>query len=197
MIEFVVRGIKCRVSPLFPALVALLLFEQTADVALACLLASLIHELGHVLAMCMLGMPPKECALGLFGLRLQLRQATLSYEKYLFVAAAGPLVNGLVASALWLLDRPQTVWVHLLLALLNILPVSALDGGEILRCVFGTLGWQTIVERVLTVTSVISVLALSTVGVVAFVMGEGNGTLILFGMYPAVLMFLEKFAKTP
>ena len=58
MLEWRLCGVRFRLSLLFPALVTALLMCQPKGLALSCLLASLIHEGGHLLAMMAVGVPP-------------------------------------------------------------------------------------------------------------------------------------------
>ena len=98
MFEWRWGGIRCRVSLLFPALVTALLLRQPDGLAVTCLLASLIHEGGHLLAMLAVGVSPRDCTLGAFGLRIELGGQLMDYRKNLFVSIAGPLANGLAAA---------------------------------------------------------------------------------------------------
>ena len=196
MIAITAFGVRCRISLLFPALVTFLLTIQTDGLMAICMLASLIHEIGHIIAMRLTGMRPEECTLGLFGIRIRLRTSMGGYGKNAIVAAAGPLINGLSAAILWSMGARQSALVHLLLAVLNLLPVSVLDGGELLKCALGAAGCRHGAEKVLTTVSVITVLLLLIGGAVLCVIDKGNLTLLIVAAYPALLWFFEKISKT-
>ncbi len=191
MLEWRVWGIRCRLSLLFPALLTVLLLYQPEGPVLACVLASAVHEGGHLLAMLAVGLPPEDCTLGAFGMRMQLSNRLPSYGQNFLISAAGPLANGLAASALYLLDRPTAAAVHLLLAVLNLLPASGLDGGEMLRCGLCRLGWQNAVGAVLRITSALTLIPLALAGVWLFWQGQGNVTLPIVSAYLLVLVFFS------
>ena len=190
MLEWRLWGIRCRVSLLFPALVTALLLWQPDGMALSCLLASLIHEGGHLLAMVALGVPPHKCTLGAFGMRIDLDNPLVNYKKNLLISMAGPISNGLAAVCLCLLHSSDTAMVQLVLAGLNLLPAAALDGGEILRCGLCLLGLDRMAGAVLRLLSALVLLPLATVSLWLCLCGE-NPTLLIVSAYLVVLVFFS------
>lgn len=190
MLEWRLFGIRCRVSLLFPALVTALLLWQPDGLAVSCLLASLIHEGGHLLAMLAMGIPPQNCTLGAFGIRMDLENRLVDYKKNLLISLAGPLANGLAAAGLLLLHSPDTAMVHLVLAGLNLLPAAALDGGEILRCGMCLLGLETLAGLVLRLSSVLVLLPLAAISFWLFFQGM-NPTLLIVSGYLVMLVFFS------
>ncbi len=112
--------------------------------------AILIHESGHLLIACLLGVKPRELCLSLFGARLRL-SGMLSYRRELLIAAAGPAANLVTAAFLLIpliLAGEGALEAYLTaggvsatfalasvgLAGINLLPVRSLDGGRILHC---------------------------------------------------------------
>ena len=59
MLEWRWGGVRYRISLLFPALITALLLCQLNGLTVSCLLASIIHEGGHLLAMLAMGIPPR------------------------------------------------------------------------------------------------------------------------------------------
>ena len=99
---------------------------------LAVALPVLAHELGHLLALWILGMPVR-------GFRLELRGFCIESVGHVLAAAAGPLAGLAYAlAAARLSSRLGSDWlrlsagVSLLLTLFNLLPALPLDGGTIL-----------------------------------------------------------------
>lgn len=191
MLEWQRRGVRYRLSLLFPALVTVLLLCQPKGPALACILGSVVHECGHLLMMWVVGLPPEDCTLGAFGMRLSLGARLPGYGRNLLVSAAGPMANGVAACILYLLDKPTAVAVHLLLMGLNLLPVSGLDGGEMLRCILCLSGHPDGVGAVLRVTSAVTLVPLAVIGVWLFWQGQGNVTLPLVSGYLLLLVFFS------
>ena len=197
MWSFNLCGIRCRASLLFPALLTVLLLCQPEGVAITCLLASVIHEGGHLLAMLLLKVPPEDCVLGIFGLRMHLGHRLAGYEKYIWVALAGPVANVITAMSLLALGRPHTALVHGVLAVLNLLPVSVLDGGEMLRCGLCLLGAEKRASLIVYIVSVAFLIVLSMCALWLFIYKQGNPSLLIVCAYLAAsLFFSEKIEKT-
>ena len=130
--------------PLFQAgtgallLVAALFFLGSGENIAAVVLPVAAHELGHLLALWLLGLPVR-C------FRIELRGFCIEYGGsagalgHAFAAAAGPLAGIAYAfAASRLAERLGNDWFHLtagisiLLSLFNLLPALPLDGGVIL-----------------------------------------------------------------
>ena len=191
MLEWRVGGVRCRVSLLFPALVTGLLLRQPDGLTLSCLLASVVHEGGHLAAMVALGCPPTACTLGAFGARLEMgRDRLTGYGRNILVSLAGPAVNALAALVLWRCGRAQAAAVHALLGAFNLLPAAALDGGQILRCLLGLLGRERHAELILRLTSAAVLLPLAATAAYTALHG-GNTTMLIVGGYLTLLIFFS------
>lgn len=190
MFEWRLWGMRCRVSLLFPALVTALLLWHPDGLAVSCLLASLIHEGGHLAAMLAMGVPPQNCTLGVFGMRIDLKAPLVDYKKNIFISFAGPLANGLAAAILLMWRSPITATVHLVLAGLNLLPAAALDGGEILRCGLCLLGMESLTKPLLRLSSALVLLPLAAISLWLCLRGE-NPTLLIVSVYLAALVFFS------
>ena len=191
MLEWRVGGVRCRVSLLFPALVTGLLLRQSDGLALSCLLASVVHEGGHLAAMAALGCPPTACTLGAFGARLEMgRDRLTGYGRNILVSLAGPAVNALAALVLWWCGRTQAAAVHALLGAFNLLPAEALDGGQILRCLLGLFGQERHTPLILRLTSAAVLLPLAATAAYTALHG-GNTTMLIVGGYLTVLIFFS------
>lgn len=191
MFETRLFGVRCRLSLLFPALLTALLLWQPDGLAVSCVLASVIHECGHLLAMLAVGVSPQDCTLGAFGMRIRLGSRMPGYGQNVFISLAGPLANGLAAAGLLVLGSGRSAAVHLTLAALNLLPAAALDGGEILRCCLCLLGLESLVSPVLGLTSALILLPLAAGSLWLFLRGGGNGTLLIVSVYLVLLLFFS------
>jgi len=191
MLEWSLGGVRCRVSLLYPALLAALLLWQPDGPAVSCVVASAVHEGGHLLAMLLLGYPPRACTLGAFGMRIRLGERLPAYRDNLLISAAGPAANLVSAGVLFVLNSPTAATAHLVLAVLNLLPASALDGGELLRCSLCLMGLEKNASFVLQLTSALILLPLAAVSGLLFLQGWGNGTLLIVSVYLVVLVFFS------
>ncbi|MER3399973.1 MAG: hypothetical protein C4313_02375 [Thermoflexus sp.] len=107
--------------------------------------AVLIHELGHLLAARLLGLPVTEVVLWPLGGFTMIRLPPARFGAELIIALAGPGVNLLLAAGIHLLGIAPDAdgitsealraagWVNALLGLFNLMPVFPMDGGRILR----------------------------------------------------------------
>ena len=196
MLEWRVGGVRCRLSLLFPALITALLLCQPDGLAVSCLLASLIHEGGHLAAMLAVGVPPQRCTLGAFGMRIDLRNTLIGYSSHIAISLAGPLANGLAAAVLFYLHSPRAAVVHLALAGFNLLPAAALDGGELLRYGMCLLGMERLADSLLRFTSALVLLPLAAISIWLFIRNENPTLLIVSGYLLALIIFSEKNEKT-
>jgi len=118
--------------------------------AAALLFASvLLHELSHAIVARARGQEPRGIMLFVFGGVSDISEATAPMDEFL-ISIAGPFSSFALAAAFWVgrgLVQPGTpvgeivtylALVNLLLGAFNLLPVSPLDGGRVLRSVV----WQ-------------------------------------------------------
>lgn len=189
MFEWTVRGVRCRLSILFPALLTALLCYQPSGMAITCVIASAMHECGHLLMMLLLGCPPSCCTLGAFGMRIEMgADRAVGYGRNMLISAAGPTVNALCALLFFSLGNPSAAAVHLVQCAFNLLPAAALDGGQMLRCVFCRCGGERIADRLLLGLSVAVLIPLATVAAYLALSG-GNISLLIVVGYLALLVF--------
>lgn len=183
-------SVRYRVSLLFPALVTVLLLCQPEGMALPCLLASLIHEGGHLLVMLLVGCPPESCTVGMFGARIVTDGRLMpGYSRQIAISLAGPGVNLLTAAGLWLMGCPRAAAVHGALGVFNLLPAAALDGGQVLRCLLCLCMMPERAEWVLRMTSAGVLLPLATGALYLVLSGRGNGSLLIVCLYLTGLVF--------
>lgn len=174
--------------PFFIAAAAWLTLDASGTAAL-CLLASFLHEGGHILALLLCGRCPQEVAVGVCGIRLVPDTRPLGYGRQALVLLAGPVVNLLTAVLLVALhSAPVAVAAHLLLGLFNLLPVEALDGGQCLRCLLAARFRDECASRAVRAISIVVLLPLATAGFFLLFQG-GNATLLAVSVYLTVRLF--------
>ena len=101
-----------------------------------CLLASLIHEAGHLFAFAVQKTPPRELHFQLGGIRLVPPDDPLPFWGELGTLAGGGAVSLLCGGILWRLGMSEAALPHLFTGFFSLLPVPGLDGGEILSLVW-------------------------------------------------------------
>lgn len=141
-------GMRISFHPLF-VLVMLASVFTGHFIELAALFSIVfVHELGHVAAARMFGVPVISIQLLPFGgVAVMEDTGRLSAAREMAIALAGPLQNVLLVGISWLLhavglwDGPFFAYFvesNLLIALFNLLPILPLDGGKICQSFCGT-----------------------------------------------------------
>ncbi|MBE6779201.1 MAG: hypothetical protein E7541_07450 [Ruminococcaceae bacterium] len=195
MLEWRIGSVRCRLSLLFPLMLTALLLWQPEGLSISCVLASCVHEGGHLLAMVTLGCPPDACVLSAFGMRIEAdRRRLLGYGRSLAIAAAGPAINLVAAGLLWVVGVTRIAAVHLVLAVFNLLPAAALDGGQMLEMLLCLIGAEKHAARLRTALSALVLLPLAT-GAVYLALSGGNPTLLVVSGYLTCLVFFHPEQK--
>lgn len=148
----------------------------------------LIHEVGHLLAILLLGCRIERLELRLSGFNLDYAEGKIGYGRDVIVALAGPAANLLAAGLLVLCNSVRTtealylaIGVQVLLAGFNLLPALPMDGGRAL---------QALASRYWGVEQGAQLMLLTTALVAAGLLGAGiyackapwhNPTLLITG----------------
>lgn len=124
----------------FSAVLCILLIAFPFSVVMQVLAAILLHELGHLLCGAAYGVYPSRVALSVRGVGITMALDGLPGRERTAIALAGPAVNLALCVPAALFHFHTWMAVNGALAVLNLLPVPGLDGGDVLRIV---LGWWT------------------------------------------------------
>ena len=154
-------------------LLALLCYLMPLRAAGAFLLASLVHELGHLGAICLCGGRLRGISLGARGAVIEVEG--LAPRQEFLCALAGPGAGLMLLGAGRLL--PMTALMALGHSIYNLLPIYPLDGGRALCCAmepWGARGWD--VTRYVGITLGLMLTGLGIFGT----LGRHMGLLPLF-----------------
>lgn len=172
MIHFKIFGIPVRVEPFFWVTLAIIggaigassaaAILQVALFVIAGFISVLVHELGHALTARKFG-AYSTITLQAFGGYAAYSGARFSRPQHFVVTAAGPAVQILLGLGLYAamphltgINREAFVfilsicWISIFWAVLNLLPILPLDGGQMLHAILGpqrvrTTLWVTII----------------------------------------------------
>ena len=107
---------------------------MTARALFSLLAAVLLHELGHLAAARLFGVPIRACRAHVLGGRLTFDFSRAGYGREALVHAAGPAVGLLSALVFRSTRLADFAGLSFVLAALNFLPLAGFDGAGLLRC---------------------------------------------------------------
>ena len=192
MFSLRIGGTLWRAGVPFLCLLALLLTVDRSGTAVLCLLASFLHEFGHVAVLWLCGHPPREITVGVCGIRLVPHEKALPPVAEMVMLCAGSAVNlGFALTLQRLSVAPLAVATHAVLGVFNLLPVEALDGGQILRCLLARRWGDATAYRVVRAVSVMVLLPLATMGFWLLLRAH-NPTLLLVSGYLIARLFTDE-----
>lgn len=151
--------------------------------------AAALHELGHWIALCMLGAKAAALRLSVLGAAMEVDSGRLSYGGELAAVLAGPAANLLAALVLTALGGgrwPAAVGANLVLCAFNLLPVRPLDGGRALYLLVSWAAGPAAGEAAGRWAGTVTAAALS--GLIFWVIWKTGGSLWLL---PALLASIQ------
>ncbi len=165
----------------FLGLSLFLLFDQ-GNLGSMCVAAVLLHELGHIAAMTLLGVKIQRIRLTPFGIDLERGEAG-SIRSELMIHLSGPLTNLCLAALLAGMGKFHFSAVNCALGLFELCPLPTLDGGQAIFCLTQQLfslekaqRWSSILET----TSFVLILTLA--GILFFMKQNLTLLFLLFGI---------------
>lgn len=168
-----------RIEPSFYVFWAIFCLLDSEQVLPIFLLAAVIHELGHLLAIRLCGGTVKQIVLSASGVVIQ-QGTVLCRWKSLCISAAGPLAGLLAAICFALFGNAEIVGANLILSCLNLLPILPLDGGCMLYYLIE--GWFPAAEMVLQWLSFFFAVMLTAFGGVFLFLTGRNAALLVIGL---------------
>jgi stage IV sporulation protein FB len=191
--------VKITIHPLFLAVGLLSALFGGLPIFIICALTALLHECGHIFCAARLGFECKKISLMPFGAAAVCDIEGISPSDEVKLALAGPLVNLLLCVAvagLWWFIPETYVYTDLIfyssagMLVLNLLPAYPLDGGRIVKCIFGAfLKKDRALKIALRAMNIVVVIVI----VIIYVFAVRNLSLLS----AAVLLLCSALAKSP
>ncbi len=192
MIKIYIGRIEYRISLLFPATLVVLLSIDNTGIPAWCIAASAMHEAGHFVAMYAFGYRPHLVRIGFFGISVH-HCEELSGSKAVLIALAGPAMNMISFAVLFSISWWTTpALVHLIMAVFNLMPIEALDGGQALYYFLAELKGVEKAERICFIVSLLLLMPLASVGFFLLLKNGYNFTLLGISIYLGLLLILKR-----
>lgn len=194
MLKLVISGTEFRIGLLFPAVLVILFTLDKTGIPAWCVAASAMHEAGHFITMYLFRCRPSLVSIGLFGIRVEQNvNKPVSYMQSMLISLSGPAVN-LVSFAVLLVTTGTTVpaMIHLIIAVLNLLPIESLDGGQALYFLLAGHSGEERAERICFCVSIVVLVPLATVGFFLLLRSGYNFTLLVVSIYLGLLLLLKR-----
>lgn len=190
-----------RIGLLPAAIFVLMLIFQPSGIVLSSLGAAVLHEVGHMLAAVILGIPMRSLDVGMFGASLKVRGTLISYPKEFLLCAAGPAMNFISAVAVIILSEHRGYYsetgewfasVSLMLGVLNLIPAEGFDGGRMLSVAITSLFGPRASARILSFSTFMSIMALWMLSVYLLIRYGTSLSLFVFTVSLFYRLFIEK-----
>lgn len=188
-------GLKIRLT-FFGAVMIIALFFTHSYISIAAIIASTLHEIGHVIAGKLCAIPLKELKIGIFGASLTTSGEVYSYKKETALAIAGPLVNILSVIFITLFFRGENEFLSLFidaslfLGILNLLPIIDFDGGRIVFSIFAYAFSPRVALTVIKITSFVLVFILWCFSVYFLLKISSSLSLFIFSVFLFSKLFI-------
>lgn len=195
--KFKIKGIDFEITFLFVALITFILTLNAPANVLITVISSLIHEMGHLLAMSAVGNKPQAVRLEITGMNIKREQSIkISTKNELLIALGGPFANAVIfiiccfVICFYQSEFLMTVaCINLILMLFNLLPVKRLDGGMALYFLLSRWFGTEICSKILQITSIVFILAIYIWGLYIFISNGYNFSVIIIAIYLTLSMF--------
>lgn len=133
-----------KLSFSFIAFAVLMMLICDEEIVLLSLCSSVVHESGHLFFIYFVGDKPKTVELTLFGMRIdRAERSEISYSNEALIASGGIIFNLIFALICYIIYRVSGTQMFIMLTVVNIIillvnsvPVSILDFGRVLKCLF-------------------------------------------------------------
>lgn len=188
MLELRLKGSTVELHFLFLAVLTFFFLLDESGAAAIGLLAGLMHECGHIAAFVATGYAPRRLSFEMTGIRLEKRTYEMSCLKESIVLLAGSAVNFITCGVLALsaggIEQSGIfAGTHLVLGIINLLPVRSLDGGKLLLLWTGQLFPMAAAECIAKVVQAVFLVFVTGVSGYLICTGGANFSLIILCAY--------------
>lgn len=170
---------KIRISFLFCVTALIFLSGELRKEYLCAMTISLMHESGHLMAMCFYGIYPESVCFTPTGIRINCPGEIVSCRAECVISASGPLVNLILMPFLYFFPFQMPFYLNTGLLMINLLPLKSLDSGRFLYNLIMLLKDEPSAERMMNVVEVVVCIFLVVFLIAALVNGIYNQSFVL------------------
>lgn len=178
----------------FLAVIALLGLSESSACIYMSLASCILHEIGHLLALFSFGVGVKKIVLYGAGIKIVRDFSLVENKKEAVILLSGPLMNILAFCVFYMFNGENFkvfAVMNLATALFNLLPIKALDGGQLLFLIFDSkpklLSFINIVTCVITPALVLAVALMMNFFKI-------NLSLLISGVYFFIFSLIDNFS---
>lgn len=183
-----------RINISFAAAVTLTLIIDESGLCAAALFCCVIHEVGHIICLFILGEKPKLIELSFYGVRLERNNDCMSVSRNIAVYLSGPAANFILSGILFLFAGIYGIKTMAVtsacVGIFNMLPCIPLDGGNLLNVFLMRFIDEEKCRKICFFVSLIVLLPMLFAGFLLLIK-NGNLTLLAVSGYLAVITFLN------
>ena len=188
--KFKIFSTEVTVSFQLVCFVAITLIAGVFEGFFCCLVSVIIHEAGHIIAMCVFGFAPDKIKISLFEISINDKaRHKRTFWQNLIIIFFGPFINFICFILIYLLylmgNRafyPFAI-ANLSVGLFNTLPVLSLDGGQLLYAILRRFLTDDISEKIVNIITFIFLFPLFALGFLLLFKSKYNFSLLIVCVY--------------
>ncbi len=188
-----------RINISFAAAVTLTLILDESGLCAAALFCCIVHELGHIISLLILGEKPRLIELSFYGIKME-RQSASGFKSLgeIIIYASGPAANFALSALLFVFAAGEgmksAAVISFCVGLFNLLPCCPLDGGNIMRHLIIRRTDESRCEKICFCVSCLIIAPMAAAGL-TLLLKSGNITLIAVSAYLAWVAVTDKKEK--
>ena len=188
--KFKIFSTEVIISYLLICFAAICVISGVFEGFICCLISVMIHETGHITAMCVFGFAPDKIKLSLFEISINDNSRhKRTFWQNLIIIFFGPFFNFICFIMFYLLylkgndEFYPFAIANLSVGLFNMLPVLSLDGGQLLYAILGRFFSDSISEKTVNVVTFIFLFPLFAFGFLLLLKSKYNFSLLIVCIY--------------
>ena len=191
-------GTEIYISFLFSAVIAFMIATDRTGLVIPTIFSVLLHEVGHLIFMWIFECEPKSIKLVPASISIT---RGMSAKKYgdLLISLAGPMVNLIMFCSLYvnfLITKSafslDCALINLAFFTFNMLPVSGLDGGTVLKIILSKKFKDPLkAERIVRIITLAVGLLVGIIGITLIINGELNISVFIVAIYIIISAFIR------